>query len=131
MRDMNSAAAAAGRLLMSVIFLAAGFQKLGGFSRTVGYMTSQGLPAPELAAVVAIVVECIGGLLVLIGFQTRAVGLLLAAWCVVTGLIAHTHFSDPNQLIHFLKILAMAGGFLQLFAFGAGRWSFDARGRRV
>lgn len=131
MTKMDSAAAAAGRLLMSIIFLVAGLQKLAAFAGTIAYMTKQGLPAPELAAVVAIVVECIGGLLVLIGYRTRAVGLVLAAWCVVTGLIAHTHFGDPNQAIHFLKNLAMAGGFLQLFAFGAGRWSVDARARRA
>src|SRR5579864_1894613 len=102
MTNMNSAAAAAGRLLMSVIFLAAGLQKLAAFSGTVAYMTKQGLPLPPLAAVVAIVVEGVGGLLVLIGYQTRVVGLALAAWCIVTALIAHAHFGDPNQVNHFL-----------------------------
>lgn len=131
MTSTMSAAAAAGRLLMSIIFLLAGLQKLGAFSETVAYMASQGLPAPELAAAVAIIVECIGGLLVLIGYQTRVVGLILAVWCAVTGLIGHAHFSDPNQLAHFLKNLAMCGGFLQLFAFGAGHWSVDARARHA
>ena len=121
----NSAAAAAGRLLMSIIFLLAGLQKLAAFNGTVAYMTSHDLPLPALAAVVAIAVECVGGLLVLLGYYTRAVGLVLAVWCVATALVAHTDFSDANQMIHFLKNLAMSGGFLLLVAFGAGDWSVD------
>jgi len=129
-----NAAAAAGRVLMSIIFLLSGFQKLTKFSGTAVYMASQGLPVPDLAALVAIVVECIGGLFVLVGFQTRVVGLVLAVWCIATALVAHTNFSDANQMIHFLKNLAMAGGFLQLAAFGGGAWSTDfrlARARRA
>jgi putative oxidoreductase len=125
--NANSAAAAAGRLLMSIIFLLSGFQKLGGFNGTVGYMASLNLPLPELAAIVAIVVECVGGLLVLVGYQTRGVGLGLAAWCVATALVAHSHIGEPEQAINFLKNLAMCGGFLQLVAFGGGKWSLDAR----
>jgi putative oxidoreductase len=131
MTNVNNAAATGGRLLMSVIFLLSGFEKLIGFGDTVAYMASLGLPLPTLAAIVAVLVECVGGLLVLIGCQTRAAALVLAAWSVATALVAHTHFSDPNQMINFLKNLAMAGGFLQLFAFGGGAWSVDGfRGLR-
>ena len=124
---VSSAAAAAGRLLMSIIFLLSGFQKLGGFNGTVAYMASLNLPLPELAAIVAIVVECVGGLLLLVGYQTRAVGLVLAVWCVATALVFHSHVGEPDQAINFLKNLAMCGGFLQLVAFGGGNWSLDAR----
>jgi putative oxidoreductase len=127
--SMNDAAAALGRLLLSVIFLLSGFQKLAGFGGTVGYMAGAGLPFPELAAIVAILVECLGGILLVIGYQTRLVGLVLALWCVATALVAHTQFADQNQMVHFLKNIAMAGGFLQLVAFGAGTWSLDARRR--
>jgi putative oxidoreductase len=130
MTNVNNVAATGGRLLMSVIFLLSGFEKLIGFGGTVAYMASQGLPLPMLAAIVAVVVECLGGLLVLIGYQTRTTALVLAAWSVATALVAHTHFSDSNQMINFLKNLAIADGFLQLFAFGGGAWSVDAfRGR--
>ena len=80
MTDLNNAAAALGRLLLSVIFLWSGFQKLAAFGGTVGYMASLGLPVPELAALVAIGVECVGGILVLVGYQTRLVGLVMAGW---------------------------------------------------
>lgn len=122
-----SAAAAIGRVLMSVIFLLSGFEKLGSFGGTIGYMASEHVPVPELAAIVAIVIECVGGLLVLAGYQTRLAALVLAVWSVATALVAHTQFGDVNQMIHFLKNLAMCGGFLQLAAYGAGPWSLDAR----
>jgi putative oxidoreductase len=127
----TNAAAAVGRVLMSVIFLLSGFQKLAEFSGTAAYMASRGLPEPDVAAVVAIVVECIGGLFVLVGYQTRLAGLVLAIWCIATALVAHTNFGDGNQMIHFLKNLAMAGGFLQLLAFGGGVWSIDSRSVRT
>jgi len=127
MANMNTLASAVGRVLMSVIFILAGLQKLAGFSGTAGYMGSLGLPLPEVAVIVAIIVEIIGGVLVLVGYRTRIVGLVLAVWCLVTALIAHTHFSDPEQAVNFLKNLAMAGGFLQLFANGGGAWSIDGR----
>jgi putative oxidoreductase len=131
MTKTQNATAAAGRLLMSIIFILAGLQKLGTAGDTVAYMASHGLPAPALAAAVAIVVECVGGALLLAGYQIRRVGLVLAIWCVVTGAIGHSHLADPNQMAHFLKNLAMAGGFLLLVAFGAGDWSIDARAVRA
>jgi len=127
MTNANNAAAALGRLLLSVIFLVSGFKKLTTFGGTAAYMASQGLPMPEIAALVAVVVECAGGVLVLVGYQTRLVGLVMAAWCIATALVAHAHFGDGNQTIHFMKNVAICGGFLQLFAFGAGAWSLDAR----
>jgi hypothetical protein len=68
-----------------------------------------------------------GGLAILVGLFTRPVGLVLAIWCVATALMAHTHFADRNQEIHFLKNMAMMGGFLYVAAFGARAWSLDAR----
>jgi uncharacterized membrane protein YphA (DoxX/SURF4 family) len=61
-----------------------------------------------------------GGFAILFGLFTRPVGLLLAIWCVATALIAHTNFADRNQEIHFLKNMAMVGGFLYVAAFGGG-----------
>jgi putative oxidoreductase len=89
-------------------------------------MASLGLPLPVLATILAVVVECVGGLLVVIGYQTRTTALVLAAWSVATALVAHTHFSDPNQMINFLKTSRWLVGFPQLFVFGGGAWSVDA-----
>jgi len=80
-----------------------------------------------IAAIVAVLVECVGGILLIVGYQTRLTGIVLAAWCIATALVAHRNFGNQDQMIHFLKNVAMAGGFLQLAAFGAGGWSLDAR----
>ena len=96
---------------MSIIFLLSGFQKLGGFNGTAAYMASLNLPLPELAAIVAIFVECVGGVLVLVGYHTRAVALALAVWCVATALVAHSHVGEPEQAIHSSRILRCAAGF--------------------
>jgi len=70
-----------------------------------------------------------GGLLILIGWQTRLAALALALFCIATALIFHTQFDNPNEQIHFWKDLAIAGGFLLLLAHGAGVYSVDARQR--
>jgi putative oxidoreductase len=94
----------------------------------MGYIASSGLPFAGLALGVAIVVELGGGLMLALGVQTRLVAAGLAAFSIVTGLAFHNAIGDQNQLIHLLKNFAMAGGLLQVVAFGAGAYSFDQRG---
>jgi putative oxidoreductase len=129
MSILSDAAALVGRLLLALIFLLSGFQKLIAFGGTVAFMGSEGLPFPLLAAIIAVLVECLGGIALVVGYQTSPVGLIMAVWCIATALVAHADFRDQNQVIHFLKNVAMTGGFLQLVAFGAGGWSLDARPR--
>jgi putative oxidoreductase len=118
---------AAGRLLIALIFLFSGFGKIEAPGPTQGYIASTGLPAPLLGYLVAVIVEVGGGLLLLVGFQTRGAALVLAAYCLATAIIFHRNFADLNTTIHFLKNLAMAGGLLQVVAFGAGAFSVDER----
>jgi putative oxidoreductase len=119
--------AAFGRLLLATIFLLSGLGKLADPSGTIGYINSAGLPLPQLGYVLALVVEIGGGLLLIVGFQTRWVALVLAGFTVVAALAFHRAFADQNQMIHFLKNLAVSGGLLQVVAFGAGSFSIDAR----
>ena len=93
-------------------------------------LASHYLPTVQLGRLLAVVIELGGGLAILLGLFTRPVGLVLAIWCVATALIAHTNFADRNQEIHFLKNMAMMGGFLYVAAFGGGAWSLDARWAR-
>jgi putative oxidoreductase len=116
-----------GRLLLAVIFLLSGYGKLTAASGTIAYIESAGLPAPTLAYAVALVVELVGGLLLVVGFQTRLAALVLALFTVAAAFGFHSNFADQNQTIHFLKNIAIAGGLLQVVAFGAGALSFDAR----
>lgn len=94
----------------------------------MGYIVSSGLPFAGLALGVAIAVELGGGLMLALGVQTRLVAAGLAAFSIVAGLAFHNAIGDQNQLIHLLKNFAMAGGLLQVVAFGAGAYSFDQRG---
>jgi putative oxidoreductase len=125
MPNQASLIAASGRVLIALIFLMSGFGKIASPSMTMGYISAANLPFPLLAYIVAVVVEVGGGILLVAGFQTRAVAAVLAIFTVVTALAFHSAFSDQNQMIHFLKNISMAGGLLQLVAFGAGSFSID------
>lgn len=122
---MTNLAAPLGRLLLSLIFILGGASKLGALAATGAYMHSMGVPAA--LALPAALFELLGGLAILVGFQTRLVALLLAGFCVVTAVIFHRNLADQTMLIMFMKNLAMAGGFLTLYAHGAGAMSLDAR----
>lgn len=117
----------AGRLLIALIFVVAGYGKIGGYDGTVGFMESMGVPGALLPLV--ILTELGGGLAIVLGFQTRLVATALAGFCVVSALIFHTAPDQVNQIM-FMKNLAMAGGFLFLAANGAGAWSLDAKLRK-
>jgi putative oxidoreductase len=119
-----------GRILMSAIFLASGAGKLAAPAGTLAMIRTAGLPLPEVSYAAATAVELLGGLLLIAGYRARLVALALAGFSVATALTFHTAFADPNQLIHFLKNLALAGGLLQVAAFGAGPLSLDARAGR-
>ncbi|MCJ2135569.1 DoxX family protein [Methylobacterium sp. J-026] len=115
------------RTLMSALFLLSGIGKLTAVSATQGYMAAYGVPGVLLWPAAAF--EIGSGALLLLGLWTRPLGVLLAGWCLLTAAIFHTAFADQNQLINFLKNLAMAGGFLLLARAGATSLSLD--GRRV
>lgn len=121
-----------GRLLLALLFIPAGFSKIGGFAGTVGYITSAGLPAPTLAAIVAIVVEVLGGLALVFGVGTRLAALVLALFTAVAAFGFHAFWAVPAdqqfmQQLLFYKNIAITGGLLVLAAFGAGAWSVDGK----
>ncbi|MDI4632258.1 DoxX family protein [Pelomonas sp. V22] len=124
-----------GRLMMAYLFLPAGIAKLMGFAGTVGYITSVGLPMPQVAAAAALVAEIAGGIALILGLCTRWAALALALFTLVASFLFHAYWAAPAdaqmmvQLL-FNKNIAVAGGLFILAACGAGAWSFDAkRGR--
>ena len=127
----TSTLAATGRLFLAGLFLLSGLSKIAAPEMTQAYIASAGLPAPTLAYAAAVLVEVGGGVLLLIGYQARIVALALAAFTLVAAVAFHANFGDQNQLIHFLKNVAITGGLLQVAAFGAGALSVDARRHRV
>jgi putative oxidoreductase len=128
--NTQHAAALVGRILLAVIFIISGFGKIPGFEGTAGYIASKGLPMPQVAAVLTIVVEVGGGVLLAIGYRARWAALALAVFTLLAALIFHNFWAveaaqKMSQQIQFLKNLAIAGGMLMVFAFGPGRFSVD------
>ncbi|QEI05839.1 DoxX family protein [Pigmentiphaga aceris] len=115
------------RLMLAAIFIVSGAGKIAEPAGTLGYITSVGLPVPMLAYIAALAVEIVGGLLLVVGYRTRVVAAVLAVFSVISALAFHHALGDQNQLFHFLKNIALAGGLLQVVAFGAGTLSLDAR----
>src|SRR6266487_3653284 len=121
--DQYSAAVGlVGRILLSAIFLISAVGKLAAPSGTIGYIAAAGLPLPTLAYVLAVLIELLGGLALIAGYHTRIAAAALALFCVAAAFGFHGNFGEQNQFAHFLKNVALAGGLLQLVAFGAGRW---------
>jgi len=119
------------RVLLAAIFVLSGFGKIGNFAGTTAYIASSELPFPQLGALVAIVVELGGGLLLVFGWKARTTALILAIFSVAAGLFFHAYWADADpaarmgDFINFWKNISIAGGFLMLFAFGPGRYSLD------
>ena len=113
------------RILLAFIFIASGWNKLTHYDYMLGYMASVGVPGWSMP--ILILWELGGGLLLLLGAFTRPVAWALAAFSVVSALIAHRNFADPNQMIHFMKNLAMTGGYLYVAFTGAGAISLDEK----
>jgi putative oxidoreductase len=116
-------AALVGRVLMSALFVWSGFGKLTAAAETDAYFTSLGLPFPDLVRLFAVAAELGGGLAVLLGFQARLAAAGLAIWCLATAAAGHSNFADVGTQIHFMKNVAMTGGFVLIAAFGPGAYA--------
>ena len=117
----------AGRVLIGLPFALSGLGKLGAYGLTTQMIGAAGLPLPPLAFAVAVATELGGGLLLIAGFKTRLVAAVLLLFSLATAVSFHSNFADQNQMIHFLKNVMIAGGLLQIVAFGAGALSIDNR----
>jgi len=120
-----------GRILIALIFLVIGIRSMMGFPGTVGYLGKLGFPAPEAMAVIKIIIEIGGGVLLIVGWRTRWAAWLLVLFMVIATLAGHRFWemTDPgqygNQLNHFLKNISILGGLLYVATFGPGSASVD------
>ena len=127
---MNPMWAVVGRVLLGLLFLVYGVIKITSIAGTTGYMAKQGLPAPELFAWGAALIELIGGALVIIGWQTRRVAWALAVYTLVATGIGHRFWDFEGaargpQMANFFKNLSIVGGFVMLALAGPGSASID------
>jgi putative oxidoreductase len=130
--SINDAFALVGRILLAAIFIKSGFGKITGFEGTVGYIASKGLPLPQIGAIIAILVELGGGILLAIGFKARWAALAIAIFTLAAGILFHNYWAVDaaqrmGQEINFWKNISMTGGLLMVYAFGPGRYSVDKR----
>lgn len=121
----------AARVLLALLFVIFGWQKLTEFAGTVGYFGQIGVPLPAVAAVVAVVMEFLVGLALMVGLGTRPLAVLLAIYTLATGLLGHHYWTmtGPARLelmINFYKNVSIMGGLFALYVAGAGRYSVDA-----
>jgi putative oxidoreductase len=120
------------RILLATLFVLFGWAKLTGFSGTVDYMAHVGAPAPMLSAGIAVVMELAVGILIVLGFYTRPLAVLLALYTVGTAIIGHHFWNETGteqmmNMINFYKNISIAGGLLALAVTGPGRFSIDRK----
>jgi putative oxidoreductase len=129
---LANAAALVGRILIAIIFIKAGWGKIGGWEGTAGYMASKGLPFVPVLLAGTILIELGGGLMLALGWKTRWAALVIFLWLIPVTVIFHAFWGIDaaqvqNQMNHFLKNVAIMGAMLMLFAFGPGAYSVDKR----
>jgi putative oxidoreductase len=122
---MQNLAMLVGRVLLAAMFFWTGYGRLMSLSSIHNYVADWGVPGPIKP--VLVVWEIGAGLMLLAGFHTRAAAVALAIFCVLSGFLVHLHDGDELQLIDFMKNMALTGGFLYVYACGAGSYSLDAR----
>lgn len=128
----NSVLVLIGRLALAALFLPAGLSKISGFSGTVGYIESVGLPLASLGAVAAILIEVLGGAALIAGIFTRTAAIILAVFTLLASVFFHAYWAMPAdqafmQQLLFFKNIAVVGGLLILAAHGAGHLSLDQK----
>ncbi len=117
-----------GRALLALIFVLSGFNKIGGFAGTAGYMASKGLPMAEVLLVLTIIIELGGGLLIMLGWQARWAAAAIFLFLIPVTLVFHNYWAvdaaqQQMQMIQFMKNLSIMGGMLMIVAFGPGPYS--------
>lgn len=130
MESLNRFGPLGGRILIALIFLFSAYSKITGFEGTVGYIASKSLPLPQLAAIVAIIVELGGGLMLVVGWKARWGAAALFVFTLLAALFFHNFWAAAadqaqNQMIHFMKNISMLGGLLYVVVHGSGPLSVD------
>ena len=114
-----------GRIFISVLFFMNGIFKINNYNGTIEWMDSYGLPG--IMIIPAIIIEIVAPILIVIGYKTKIAAAFLFLFCISTAFIFHNDLSDQMQLTAFLKNIALAGGFMFLFANGARGYSLDKK----
>lgn len=115
------------RILLAVLFLISGFGMLSAPAGNAAFFASVGIPLAGLVVWLVIALKILGGIALVVGFQTKWAAYALAAFSVATAFIGHFDPSDQMEMAVFFKNIGLAGGFLALSVAGPGALSVDAR----
>ena len=129
MKTLYTFAAPTGRLFLAMMFFMSGLSKIGNYAGTQGYMEAMGVSGALLPLV--IVLEALGGLAIILGWQTKIASFALAGFCVVSAVLFHNDFSNQAEMASFMKNVTIAGGLLLLVAHGPGAYALDNRVKSV
>ena len=119
----GDALATIGRAAIAAIFILSGISKITDPAGTIGYIEAVGLPLAPVGLGIAVLVELVGGTALIVGYRPRLVAGILALFSLVTAFAFHAQLGDQNQFIHFFKNVALAGGLVQIVAFGGGKYA--------
>lgn len=112
------------RLLLASIFVHEGVFLIANFTTAAPGMAKLGIP--PLLAIATIALQLAAGLAIAFGVQLRPAAVALGLFCVATAVLFHTNLANRNELLHFEKDLAIAGGLFALAVCGTGRWTIAA-----
>ena len=112
-----------GRIFLSTIFIIEGLRKLFFQEQTIEFMEAYRVPG--ILFFPSVIVEILFPLLIIIGYKTKLASLVMILFILTVTIIFHTDFGNEMQLIAFLKNIAIAGGFLIIFARSTGKYSID------
>jgi putative oxidoreductase len=116
-----------GRILLALIFIISGFNKIMDWGGTLGYMASKGLPMTDILLALTVFIELGGGLMIALGLYARWAATAIFLFLIPVTLIFHPFWIDPEQMNDFLKNIAIMGGMLYIMTYGSGSYSvYDA-----
>ncbi len=126
----------AARILLAQVFIVSGFGKLKAFAATAAFIGNLGLPAAQSLLVLTIALELGGGILLVLGWQARALALAFFVFTFLTAVVVHPFWSAEaqnlgGQLNNFMKNLAIMGGMLYVVIHGPGPLSLGGKQRNA
>ena len=116
----------AARIMISAVFIAGAYTKLTGWNASLVSVTAHHLPMPSVLLLIALLVELLGSVCLITGFQAAMAAVVMFSYLIPVTFIFH----DVGS-IHFLKNLAIMGGLLMIAAYGPGRLSLRRSLTRV
>ena len=111
------------RIFLSLLFLIEGIRKISVQDSVIMYMEDYGVPG--ILFIPSIILEILFPLLIIVGYKTKLAAFVMALFTFAVAIIFHTDFHEDMQMIFFLKDLAIAGGFMMIFFYGANKISLD------